>query len=69
MKRERIKELIKLIATAPVSCGTHQSWGMALADALSETDEDAAFERLEKRFSQPLLTPRLGSCTKRPLAA
>ena len=68
MKRKQIRELVGLMVWGRVTRRTEQKWAMALADALSETDGDAAFESLRRRFSRKY-GRRLGGCTERLVAA
>ncbi len=68
MKRKQIRKLIELADwNSYVTHDTRITWGMAIIDALSETDGDAAFESLRRRFSRAY-GRRLGGCTA-PLAA
>ena len=69
VNRKQIKILVNLIADnrRTITYETHRKWGMALIDALSETDADAAFESLRRRFSRKYGL-RLGGCTP-PLVA
>ena len=64
MRREQTEKLIRLIVQN--GCRTSErtiiNWGMAVVDALSATDADAAFESLRRRFSRAY-GRRLGGCT------
>ncbi len=67
MKREQVRKLIGLaLRNSYVTQETRVKWGLAVIDALSETDGDAAFERLRRRFEKSyavLHHSGLGGCT------
>lgn len=69
MKRNQIKTLIRAVDDASLTTlETRRRWFMAIIDALSETDGDAAFESLRRRFARKY-GRRLGGCTERLVAA
>ena len=59
---------MRLIADSQALSETKQNWGVVTAEAMSETDGDAAFERLRRRFARKY-GRRLGGCTERLVAA
>jgi len=73
VKREQVRELLKIMgANSYVTWETKVKWGMAFVEALSETDGDAAFERLKRRFSKNYAIfhhSSLGGCTERLVTA
>ena len=68
MKLRQIGELIEWINISKVSLETKRKWENRVEGALSETDGDAAFESLRRRFSRKYGL-RLGGCTERLAAA
>ena len=67
MKKEQIRILLHLALRGQVGWETTEKWIDAIADAMSETDGDAVFESLRRRFSRKY-GRRLGGCTG-PLVA